>query len=188
MYQQRCPLFWRDIWQKYFILINPPHWFSKVDLACIINIRFSGTRPLDRSINYLSEALGVLGLFIWSARSTGGYLGLLVCFGCTWSGSVLSLRVISQLEPLLLFQLLEVSPSLKCALYPSPNHLTLWTMRNNPLWTFPIPRVGSHPSSSILVSFTGPYHSPATHQHNYFPCALNAVDLFLATPILDATC
>ena len=84
MDQKRYLLFWRYFCQAYFTLINPPYWSSKVDLACIINIGFSGTYPLDRSINYFSDALGILELFIWSAWRTGVSLGILVFFSCTW--------------------------------------------------------------------------------------------------------
>ena len=64
MGQKRCPLFWIDFSQTYFILINTPYLISKVDFAYIINIGFSGTHALDRSINYLSDTIGVLELFI----------------------------------------------------------------------------------------------------------------------------
>ena len=60
MHHQRCPLFWRDVCQTYFILISPTYWFSKVSLSCIINIGFYGTHTLDSFINYLSDALDIL--------------------------------------------------------------------------------------------------------------------------------
>ena len=82
MDMQRCTLFWRYFCQTYFILLNPPYWFSNVDLALIINIGFSGTHPLDRSTKYFSVALSVMELFLWRVWRTGVYLGLLVWFGC----------------------------------------------------------------------------------------------------------
>ena len=84
MDQQRCPLFWRDVCQAYFTLNKPPYWARKVDLACIINTGLFGTHPLDSSINYFSDSLVILELFLWPAWHTGESLDLLVWFGCAW--------------------------------------------------------------------------------------------------------
>ena len=129
--------------------------------------------------NHFSDMIGVL-------KDRWGYWSALAVPGAMLRyDSVLSLRGISKLEPPLPFQLLAVSLSHRSALHLSPNHLTLLTLINN-RQTLRLPRIKTYPSSSITLSFTGPQFIASPHQRNYFPCALNALDLLLATPILDA--
>ena len=74
------------------------------------------------------------------------------------------MRVICQLEPPLMFQLLAVILSIECCSHIIPTHLPLQILINIPCQTLLLPSIKFYPSSSIVVSLTGPYHSIALHQ------------------------
>ena len=87
----------------------------------------------------------------------------------SWRGSFLSLHGTPQLEPLLPFQLLAVILSHRWALHPSPTHLPLQILRNNPRQTLPFPRVNPtrYPPSQFPLQVPSTEHHPisATLSH-----------------------
>ena len=157
MDQQLCPLFWRDVCKTYFILINPLYWFSKVDLACIIN-RGLFCYP---SIGWAHQ------LFLWCTRHTGiislkrlAYWSIPRSPGLLW----LCLTQCLGVAPFFLcmespnwnhcscFNFLQWAFPLECALHPSSTHIPLRTLKNNPVQTLYLPRIKTYLSYSIADS------------------------------------
>ena len=148
MYQQRCPLFWRDACQTYFILINPPYWFSKMDLSCIINIGF--LVPIHWIV---SSIISLTHLTCWSIPRDPGLLWLYLT-QC-WGMPQLFLCMESpNWNHRSCFNFLLWAFPLECTLHMSLTYILLQMLRNNPRQTLPLSRVRSHSSSSIAVSFT----------------------------------
>ena len=167
MDQQRCPLFWRYLYQTYSILINPHYWFSKVDFVCIINIGFSGAHPLGSSINYFYDTLWVLELSLWRAWLTGGSLGILVCFGCTWRNFGVWLRSLSAWN----FPTGTTAPVSTSSSEPFPYnvlsirvqpiwHCEFWEIINNKPFLFPVSNPTHHPPLQFPLQVPSTAHHP----------------------------
>ena len=165
MDQQLCPLFWRDVCKTYFILINPLYWFSKVDLACIINRglfcypSIGWAHQLFLWCTCHTEIISLTRLAYWSIPRSPGLLWLCLT-QCLGVAPFFLCMEYPNWNHHSCFNFLQWAFSLECALHPIPTDLPLQVLRNNPCQSFPIPRVKTYPSSSIVASV---YRSLAHH-------------------------